>query len=234
MISSAVQWVIPTAGLRLLSFMFLLWYQSTDDDSLVTLGTDVYEALKTGIVSFALSVSYFRYVVPSLRAEESHATRAFMAVLLGGIALVNLHARSGGSGGGFSPLGRCDGIPHIDGVFAMWACPCSRRKPYRQGFLDRFEFESKFFFLQIDRRMNASEPQKVWHPDRTSPGSPDRARNPCLKTCKLTPENPRPQSHVKALPNASHTQRRSFRHCFFQYSRPWDTSPGHQEPARKS
>ena len=76
---SSTQWVVPAVGLCLLSFIFQLWYQFTDDDSLGTLGTVVYEALKTDIVSFALPASYFRYVVPSLWAEESHATKALGA-----------------------------------------------------------------------------------------------------------------------------------------------------------
>ena len=82
---SSTQWVVPADGLCLLSFRFQLWYQSTDDDSLVNLGTVVYETSKTDIVSIVLPASYFRYVVPSLRAEESHATKAFMTVLLGNI-----------------------------------------------------------------------------------------------------------------------------------------------------
>ena len=57
--------------------------------------------------------------------------RALMAVLLGNIALVNLHARSGGSCGGFGPL--LGGILHIGAVFAMGPCACSRRKPHRDN-----------------------------------------------------------------------------------------------------
>ena len=100
---SSTRWVVPAVDLCLLSFMFHLQHQSTDDDSLVTLGTVVCEASKTDIVSFSLHACYFRYVVFSLWAEDSHATKAFMAVLLGIIALVNLHARSGGSCGGVGP-----------------------------------------------------------------------------------------------------------------------------------
>ena len=74
---SSTRWVVPAVGLYFLSFMFQLWYQSTDDDSLVSLETVVCEALKTDVVSFALPASYFRYVVPSLWAEESHATKGF-------------------------------------------------------------------------------------------------------------------------------------------------------------
>ena len=74
---SSTQWVVPADGLCLLSFRFQLWYQSTDDDSLVNLGTVVYETSKTDIVSIVLPASYFRYVVPSLRGRGISCDEGF-------------------------------------------------------------------------------------------------------------------------------------------------------------